>query len=73
MANRNKPKTTYKKKKSLGLRIFIIAIAAAMAIGIFIMPLTARAEGNTENLTIASFETGKIYEYFIYFGLGSFL
>lgn len=62
MANKNKQKNTYQKNKSLGLRIFIIAIAVAMAIGIFIMPLTARAEGNVENLTIASFETGKLSE-----------
>ncbi|MDE7288413.1 MAG: leucine-rich repeat domain-containing protein, partial [Oscillospiraceae bacterium] len=62
MANKNKQKRTYKRGKSLGLRIFIVAIAVAMLIGIIIMPLTARAEGNAENLTIASFETGKLSE-----------
>lgn len=62
MANKNKPKNTYQKKKSLGLRIFIVAMAAAMLLGIIIMPIAARAEGNTENLTIASFETGKLSE-----------
>ncbi|MBD5140232.1 MAG: hypothetical protein HDT25_02275, partial [Ruminococcus sp.] len=62
MANKNKQTRTYKRGKSLGLRIFIIAIAVAMVIGIIIMPLAARAEGNAENLTIASFETGKLSE-----------
>lgn len=64
MANRNNRKNTYRKSKSLGLRIFIIAIAALMLLGIIIMPLAGRvrAEGNTENLTIASFETGKLSE-----------
>lgn len=62
MSNKNKQKNTYRKNKSLGLRIFIVAIAAALLVGIVIMPLTSRAEGNTENLTIASFETGKLSE-----------
>ncbi|MCM1328574.1 MAG: leucine-rich repeat domain-containing protein [Ruminococcus sp.] len=58
-----KKKSTYTKKKSLGLRIFIVAIAAAMIVGIIIMPaLSANAEGNPENLTVASFETGKLAE-----------
>lgn len=63
MANKNKQKYTYTKKKSLGLRIFILAVAVLMLVGI--VPLTflsANAEGNTENLTIASFETGKLSE-----------
>lgn len=65
MAKKNKQKNTYRKDKSLGLRIFIIAIAAAMLAGIIILPLapiSAKAEGNIENLTIASFETGKLSE-----------
>lgn len=65
MAKNNKQKTTYKKYKSLGLRIFIVAIAVAMLAGIVISPLfsmRAKAEGNIENLTIASFETGKLSE-----------
>lgn len=61
MANKNR-KNTYQKKKSLGLRIFIAAIAAALILGIIIMPLAARAEGNDENLTVPSFETGKLSE-----------
>lgn len=63
MAKKNKQKYTYTKKKSLGLRIFILAVAFLMLVGI--VPLTflsANAEGNTENLTIASFETGKLSE-----------
>lgn len=64
MANKNKPRSTYRRGKSLGLRIFIVAIAVAMAVGI-VIPIfsrNARAEGNIENLTIASFETGKLSE-----------
>ena len=60
MANKNKQKTTYRRGKSLGLRIFIIAIAVAIIVGVVIHPLAsvrAKAEGNIENLTIASFET----------------
>lgn len=60
MANKNK--NTYGKKKSLGLRIFIIAVAAALFAGILIMPIAARAEGSAENITVASFETGKLSE-----------
>ncbi|MDE6132707.1 MAG: leucine-rich repeat domain-containing protein, partial [Oscillospiraceae bacterium] len=63
MANKNKQKFTYTKKKSLWLRILILAVAALMLVGI--VPLTflsANAEENTENLTIASFETGKLSE-----------
>ena len=63
MANKNKQKYTYTKKKSLVLRIFILAIAALMLVGIFPAAfLSARAEGDTENLTISSFETGKLSE-----------
>lgn len=61
MANKNR-KNTYQKKKSLGLRIFIAVLAAALILGIIIMPLAARAEGNDENLTVPSFETGKLSE-----------
>lgn len=60
-----KKKTTYVKKKSTVLRIFVILMAAAVAAGIIILPLASRnvrAEGNTENLTISSFETGKLSE-----------
>lgn len=63
MSNKNKQKYTYTKKKSLGLRIFVLVIAVLMLVGI--VPLTflsAKAEGNGENLTIASFETGKLSE-----------
>lgn len=61
MANKSK-KNTYQKKKGLGLRIFIIAIAVALVLGIIIMPLSARAEESTENLTVPTFETGKLSE-----------
>lgn len=52
---------TYTKKKSLVLRIFIIFIAIALLVGIVILPITARAE-NKENVTVSSFETGKLAE-----------
>lgn len=63
MANKNKQKNTYRKNKPLALRIIILIMAAAMIIGIFPLTfLSARAEGNTEDLTVASFETGKLSE-----------
>lgn len=52
---------TYTKKKSLVLRIFIIFIAIALLLGIVILPITAGAE-NKENVTVSSFETGKLAE-----------
>lgn len=61
MAKKQK-KNTYVKKKSMGLRIFIAIMAAALIAGIIIMPLDIRAEGSTENLTVPSFETGKLSE-----------
>lgn len=57
-----KKKNTYTKKKSMGLRIFVVIMAVAMVAGIVILPLTSHAEENPENLTVASFETGKLSE-----------
>lgn len=57
-----KKKNTYAKKKSMGLRVFVLIMAAAIVVGIVIMPLAVRAEENPENLTVASFETGKLSE-----------
>ena len=60
MANKSKSTNTYAKKKSTLVRIFVIFIAAAMLLGIIIMPILSRAEGSEENLTVSSFETGKL-------------
>lgn len=58
MAKRN---NTYTRKKSLALRIFICIIAAALFLGIIIMPsLVVRAEEKEENITVQSFETGRL-------------
>lgn len=61
MAKKQK-KITYVKKKSMGMRIFIAIMAAALIVGIIIMPLDIRAEGSTENLTVQTFDTGKLSE-----------
>lgn len=60
MANKSKSTNTYVKKKSTLVRIFVIFIAAAMLLGIIIMPILSHAEGSEENLTVSSFETGKL-------------
>ncbi|MBQ5319697.1 MAG: leucine-rich repeat domain-containing protein [Oscillospiraceae bacterium] len=52
-------KTTYVKKKNLVLRIFIVFVAIALLLGIIILPLTASAD-DSENITVASFEMGKL-------------
>lgn len=52
-------KTTYTRKKSMVVRIFILILAAALLAGIVILPITSHAE-NAENLTVESFETGKL-------------
>lgn len=49
-----------KKKRPLAKRILILILAAALFLGIIIMAIPARAEGNAENLTVQSFETGKL-------------
>lgn len=53
-------KNTYRKKKSLGLRIFICVIAVVLLLGIVIMPALVNAEESGENVTVQSFETGKL-------------
>ncbi len=55
-------KTSYNRKKSLVARIFVIIIAAAMLLGIVIMPILSDAEESVEDVTVASFETGKLAE-----------
>ena len=54
-------KPTYTKRKSLAVRIFILVLAAALLAGIVILPITSNAE-NIENVTVESFETGKLAE-----------
>lgn len=54
-------KPIYTKKKSLAARIFILVLAAALLAGIVILPITSKAD-NVENLTVESFETGKLSE-----------
>ena len=49
-----------KKKKPLAKRILIFILAVALLMGIIIMAIPARAEESTENLTVQSFETGKL-------------
>ncbi|MDE6746077.1 MAG: leucine-rich repeat domain-containing protein [Oscillospiraceae bacterium] len=49
-----------KKKRPLAKRILIFIIAVALLLGIIIMAIPTRAEGNVENLTVQSFETGKL-------------
>ncbi len=51
---------TYKKKKSLVLRIFICVIAALLFLGIIITPALVNAEEKGENITVQSFETGRL-------------
>lgn len=59
MAKKSK-KNTYVRKKSVGMRIFIAIMAAALILGIIILPLDIKAEEAAENLTVQSFETGKL-------------
>lgn len=54
-------KNTYVKKKSVVLRFFVVFIAIALLLGIVIMPILANAE-NVEDVTVQSFETGKLSE-----------
>ncbi|MBQ7980119.1 MAG: leucine-rich repeat domain-containing protein [Oscillospiraceae bacterium] len=54
-------KSTYTKRKSVAMRVFILILAAALLAGIVILPITSNAE-NAENLTVESFETGKLSE-----------
>lgn len=61
MAKKSK-KNTYVRKKSVGMRIFIAIMAAALILGIIILPLDIKAEEASENLTVQSFETGKLSE-----------
>ncbi|MBD5138996.1 MAG: leucine-rich repeat domain-containing protein [Ruminococcus sp.] len=49
-----------KKKRPLVKRILILIIAVAIFLGIIIMAIPTRAEESTENLTVQSFETGKL-------------
>lgn len=53
-------KNTYVKKKSIWLRIFICLIAVMLLLGIVIMPALVNAEESGENITVPSFETGKL-------------
>ena len=55
-------KFTYNKnkKKPLAARILVLILAVAFLVGIVIMAIPARAEESTENLTVQSFETGKL-------------
>lgn len=55
--NNNKPRS---KRKPLGIRIFVVAIAALMIVGFAAIPLRTRAEEAGENITVQSFETGKL-------------
>ncbi len=55
-------KPTYTRKKSMAMRIFIIFIAVALLLGIVILPIASNAEEDTANVTVASFETGKLAE-----------
>ncbi|MBD5144511.1 MAG: leucine-rich repeat domain-containing protein [Ruminococcus sp.] len=48
------------KKRPLAKRILILILAVALLLGIIVMAIPARAEGSTENLTVQSFETGKL-------------
>lgn len=48
------------KKRPLAKRILILVLAVALILSIIIMAIPARAEGNAENLTVQSFETGKL-------------
>ena len=54
-------KPTYTRKKSIAVRVFILVLAAALLAGIVILPITSNAE-NAENVTVESFETGKLSE-----------
>lgn len=49
-----------KKKRPLAKRILILILAVALFLSIIIMAIPSRAEGNVENLTVQSFETGKL-------------
>jgi len=55
-------KFTYNKnkKKPLAARILVLILAVALLVGIVIMAIPARAEESAENLTVQSFETGKL-------------
>lgn len=54
-------KPIYTRKKSIVVRVFILILAAALLVGIVILPITSNAE-NAENVTVESFETGKLSE-----------
>ncbi|MCM1022763.1 MAG: leucine-rich repeat domain-containing protein [Prevotella sp.] len=55
-------KFTYNKnkKKPVALRILVFVVAIALFLGIVIMALPVRAEDGAENVTVQSFETGKL-------------
>lgn len=55
-------KFTYNKnkKKPIAARIIVVIVAIALLLGIVIMALPVRAEGSIENITVQSFETGKL-------------
>lgn len=55
-------KFTYNKnkKRPLFARILVCALAVALLVGIVVMAIPARAAESTENLTVQSFETGKL-------------
>lgn len=59
MAKKNTYTNT--KKKSVVMRVFILFLAVALLAGIVILPIVSHA-ANVENLTVESFETGKLSE-----------
>ncbi|MDE7301968.1 MAG: leucine-rich repeat domain-containing protein [Oscillospiraceae bacterium] len=48
------------KKRPIAKRVLIFILAVALLLGIIVMAIPTRAEGNAENLTVQSFETGKL-------------
>lgn len=57
---RNNKKNTYRKNKPIAIRILIVVMAVALLAGIVIIPIRTTAEESGENITVASFETGKL-------------
>ncbi len=55
-------KPVYSRKKSTAARVFVIFIAIALLLGIIILPIASHAEEDKANVTVASFETGKLAE-----------
>jgi len=53
-------KNTYGKRKSVALRIFICIIAALLLLGVVITPALVNGEESSANITVQTFETGKL-------------